>query len=310
MLLAMNFKYLVIALVFFMFLLLSFYLHKQNLSIREINGEFRVNKVVKFGPIVNVDGTNILIKSKGSFFVGDILNIKCEQVGETDASSLSFASNFLKSKNACLIANNAIIELKKPSQTPLTFIQKFLDKGDYFKKVEPTILLGVLEKNSEIRQSAINMGIVHLIVISGLHVMLLQKAITTIVRKFISNDKCVILISFIPIIIYSVILNMPFPLVRATIFSFVTFLNKYYWKKKFDSLTILAITIMIVVLIVPHQIFSLSFTFTLISLFTIFCLSNLPIKNKYLKTFVITLAIFVVTTPLIIFINGKVIILS
>lgn len=310
MLLAMNFKYLVISLVFFMFLLLSFYLHQQNLSIREINGEFRVNKVVKFGPIVNVDGTNILIKSKGSFFIGDILNIKCKQVSETNVSSLSFASNFLKSKNVSLIANNAIIELKKPSQTPLAFIQKFLDKGDYFKKVEPTILLGVLEKDSEIRQSAINMGIVHLIVISGLHVMLLQKAITTIVGRFISNGKCVILISLIPIIVYSAILNMPFPLVRATIFSFVTFLNKYYWKKKFDSLTILAITIMIVVLIVPHQIFSLSFAFTLISLFTIFCLSNLPIKNKYLKTFVITLAIFVVTTPLIIFINGKVIILS
>lgn len=310
MLLAMNIKYLIIALVFFMFLLLSFYLHKQNLSITEISGEFRVNKVVKFGPIVNANGTNVLIKSKESFFIGDILDIKCRQINKTNDSPLAFASNFLKSKNVSLVANNAIIVLKQPSQTPLSFIQKFLDKGHYFKKVEPTILLGVLEKDSEIRQSAINMGIVHLIVISGLHVMLLQKAITSIVGKFISNRKCVILISFIPIIIYSVILNMPFPLVRAIIFSFITFLNKYYWKKRFDSLTILAITIMLVVLFVPHQIFSLSFAFTLISLFTIFCLSNLPIKNKYFKTFVITLAIFAATTPLIIFINGKIIILS
>lgn len=309
-LLSMNFKYLMIAAIFFLLLLLSFYFRQQSLLAKNIDGEFRVNNVIKFGPIVRFEDTNILIKNAGHFAVGDILNIKSNQISEIKNSDLSFASNFLQSKNIFFVATDAIVTTKKNSQTPLSLLQNFLDKGEYYKKIEPIVLLGVLEKDSDIYKSVTDMGIVHLVVISGLHVMLLQKAITVVISKFISNSKMAILISFLPLIIYALILNMPFPLVRALIFSFISFLNKYYWRKKLDSLTILSITLMTAVLVIPYQVFSLSFIFILISLSTIFCLNNLPIKNKYLKTLVITLAIFIMTMPMTIFINGKIIILS
>ncbi len=101
---------------------------------------------------------------------------------------------------------------------------------------------------------------------------------------------------------------MPIPAMRAFIFSFLCFVNKKIFNKKFHTLNLLSFTMSIFFFINPYVIYSLSFIFTFSISFAII-LSNSSISPKY-KKIKFTIFIWLLSTIFNIYLNKEINFLS
>ena len=82
---------------------------------------------------------------------------------------------------------------------------------------------------------------------------------------------------------------MPIAAMRAFIFSFLCFINKKFFHKKFHTLNLLSITMSIFFFINPYIVYSLSFVFTFLMTFVIVLLNSFAnLKYKKIKMIIFT----------------------
>lgn len=180
-----------------------------------------------------------------------------------------------------------------------------------------TVTIGDYKKISkETRELFARTGVAHLLSISGLHVSFLS--IIIFILSWLLLGWCRHILLRLPIHILSSLITIPaiwfyvaladFPVsaVRAAIMFTIFILAFLSLRFRWDILSALAAAVFIILLVSPNLIFSLSFQLSFAAMASIILLSPrfaLPLRNgitgSLQKTFVVTLAATIGTTPLI-----------
>ncbi len=152
----------------------------------------------------------------------------------------------------------------------------------------------------EIYQKIIQLSIVHLFVISGMHINFLF----TLVRKiFFKKEKYTFinnLINILICIVYIYFLNFSIAILRITINCIIKMINK-----KIKWLSINSISGTFVLLVFPKEVINYGFLMSYLCVITI----GLVVKNdlsKLIKVIIINFFCILITLPIIIEINGKI----
>ncbi|WP_027123882.1 ComEC/Rec2 family competence protein [Mycoplasmoides pirum] len=177
-------------------------------------------------------------------------------------------------------------------------------------KISNLLLLIVFnEKTSflnEFYKKIVNIGIVHLVVISGLHLNLINTLILKIFKKYLRISQ---ILSLFIILIYSYFLNFSFGVIRVVISIFI---GAFFCKKQSnkDLLTTTSLSGLITLCLNPHSIFNLNFQLSYLSIFAICFANKIPYINKWLIGFVSSFLINMLIGPVILSMNSKISLLT
>lgn len=167
-------------------------------------------------------------------------------------------------------------------------------------RVKPYVDLFLLnDKNNLLYQYSLKLGITYLIAISGLHFNLIYNFLVKIVNHFfdeiISN-----LIIFSFLFFYLIVLNFSISALRAFLMLLLSFLNKNYWKKYFNSLDIFFISLGMITILFPKSILTYSYIYSFTLTFFL-----LVIKDyTKLSFFKLSLFSYLVSIPISCTLNG------
>ncbi|ABR49198.1 ComEC/Rec2-related protein [Alkaliphilus metalliredigens QYMF] len=147
-------------------------------------------------------------------------------------------------------------------------------------------------------------GTAHIIAVSGLHVGLFVLLIQETLRILGMGRNQTLLITAIIILFYGYLVNFPVSIIRASSMYYL-YLLAYFLRRRYDSINMLCLVAVILLIINPLQLFSISFqlsfvaTLSILLLYKPICdrLGSLPKKVKQLMA--ITLAAQIGTIPII-----------
>lgn len=266
------------------------------------------DKVIE-GKIIAASNDNIVLKTAqtkvkvyGEFTgykIGDKLKIEVEYFDlakPTNDNAFNYA-NYLYSQG---ITNNASIKRLLSYSSHESWLQKLQSKMNSQSEVDSyakMFILGIKDDiDDEDYQRLTDLSIVHLFALSGLHINMLMNMLKKILC-FIMPEAIVdyVVIGIIGLYVYLIPFNVSF--VRAYL---VTLLNSLFkgYLNKLDSLAIVTILMLI---INPYIIYSLSFIFSYFIYFIILLLN----KNKYFN-----LIVFFGSLPIILMIQYRINVLS
>lgn len=266
------------------------------------------DKVIE-GKIIAASNDNIVLKTAqtkvkvyGEFTgykIGDKLKIEVEYFDlakPTNDNAFNYA-NYLYSQG---ITNNASIKRLLSYSSHESWLQKLQLKMNSQSEVDSyakMFILGIKDDiDDEDYQRLTDLSIVHLFALSGLHINMLMNMLKKILC-FIMPETVVdyVVIGIIGLYVYLIPFNVSF--VRAYL---VTLLNSLFkgYLNKLDSLAIVTILMLI---INPYIIYSLSFIFSYFIYFIILLLN----KNKYFN-----LIVFFGSLPIILMIQYRINVLS
>lgn len=266
------------------------------------------DKIIE-GKIITASNDSIVLKTAqtkvkvyGEFTgykIGDKLKIEVEYfelAKPTNDNAFNYA-NYLYSQG---ITNNASIKRLLSYSNHETWLQKLQSKMNSQSEVDgyaKMFILGIKDDiDDEDYQRLTDLSIVHLFALSGLHINMLMNMLKKILC-FIMPEAIVnyVVIGIIGLYVYLIPFNVSF--VRAYL---VTLLNSLFkgYLNKLDSLAIVTILMLI---INPYIIYSLSFIFSYFIYFIILLLN----KNKYFN-----LIVFFGSLPIILMIQYRINVLS
>ncbi|MBR3116724.1 MAG: DNA internalization-related competence protein ComEC/Rec2 [Bacilli bacterium] len=213
--------------------------------------------------------------------------------------------NYLYTKRIFYVFNSNKIELIKKNNDILFNIKNsIISRVNSINKSKDYINTFVLGNKSYIDKedydNYINLGIVHLLSLSGMHISL----IISLLKKAKLNKYIVILF----LLFYLFIIEFQVSVFR----SFVMFLLSIFNKKfNLDKLSLLKISSIILLLIEPLYLYNIGFIYTYVITFFIYyfndCLSN---KNYFIKSLKLGIITFIASLPIVINTNFSINILS
>ncbi|WP_455683556.1 DNA internalization-related competence protein ComEC/Rec2 [Thomasclavelia sp.] len=274
-----------------------------------INWPAPVNDPVIKGKIVAWEQKSVVIKTAqtkvkvyGEFTgyqIGDSLEMEVAyfDIYESTNDNAFNYRNYLYSQG---ITNNATIKrLLNSDSTQSLFksLQKRISNNSLVDSYASMFILGIKDEMIEdYYQQLTDLSIVHLFALSGLHIHILNNLLKKIFR-FIVPDKFIDYFVIILIGIYVYIIPFNISFIRAYLVMLLSILFKRYLNK-LDCLSIVTI---IMLLMNPYIIFSLSFIFSYFIYFIILLLN----KNKYFN-----LLVYFGSLPIILVIQYRINILS
>ncbi len=206
---------------------------------------------------------------------------------------------FFKNKKIFLLINSLVIfeilfQFKNIfSFSPLIDVEKWLLKNINNTKVKSFISLVLFnDKNDSIYNLTINLSISYLVIISGMHINAIFKTINGVLSLFF-HERFSTFSSFIVILGYLFIIGFPISATRAFISLLV---NKCY--KKFNKYDCFFISFIIIYIINPYSIFTLSFIYSFLLSFMIISLASSLPKNRFLASFIVSFFSFLTSLPL------------
>lgn len=158
----------------------------------DVDGIFRVNNKISMGGIVNIDGNNVLVKTKDSINAGDEIRIVGKLSKVTNTSDFDLVT-YLKSLNVFYLISSPKIEVKAVTNDIRVLAREYVSNGDeWYSQVMPLLFLGEkTDKTKELYDMSISMNVVHLFVISGFHISLLYMLLYKPMIKLKVNPKIV-----------------------------------------------------------------------------------------------------------------------
>ncbi|AGM25729.1 DNA uptake protein [Spiroplasma syrphidicola EA-1] len=175
-------------------------------------------------------------------------------------------------------------------------IQRYLLRDENNFDFIQLIFFGVKTKGvNELYEKFVQLGIIHLLVISGFHINLFFWIINTVCCK-IFRFKYNFLISFLIVFFYLYLLNFNLASLRAGVFLFLlTLKNKRRWDK-INKKIIWTVTLLFVLFLKPYAFLNSGFTFSFtISYVLIVVHSKLRHLGLFKKILIYNLIIFLVT---------------
>lgn len=278
-------------------------------SIQEINANLLVSEKINNGIIVDYKNQKIFIRTNQIINNYDIVKIKSTNVVKINLENNNFYK-YLKSKNVNYLVEASLIQVIGHKYSINEVIFNYLSEdGAYYSRYVPLILLGKrYPKNNIILDKLQNISLIHLFTISGFHINIIIFILERIFKCIRIQNKYFYFLIYFSIFFYILLLDMPIPAMRAFIFSFLCFVNKKIFNKKFHTLNLLSFTMSIFFFINPYVIYSLSFIFTFSISFAIILL-NSSTSQKY-KKIKFTIFIWLLSTIFNIYLNKEINFLS
>jgi len=243
----------------------------------------RVHKVRQDDSYVNVDERLLLnFIGQKDIRVGDRIKFNGtikEPLPNTNPYLYNYKLNLLSEGifTTCTIREYSLEEL---SRDDLDFLTKFRVKSK--EKIEEILDQNLNENSSTIMKSILlgnyryleeenverfrDLGLAHVIAVSGLHIGILTGLLIYIFAYLGINRKINILISIILIWAYAYIIDFPVSVLRANIMYTVLLLSQLL-KKPYDSLNSLFLSLFLMVIINPFWIFHVGFQLSFVATF-------------------------------------------
>ena len=261
------------------------------------------------GEIIDLDENSIVLKTKetkvkvyGEFVgykIGDYLEMEVAyfNINEPTNDHVFNYKNYLYSQG---ITNNASIKRLLNYESRQTLFQKLQERISGKSNVDTYASMFVLGIRDDLAQDEYeqltNLSIIHLFALSGLHIHMLMDMIKKVLKFIMPIKFCNYLgIVLIGIYIYIIPFNISF--VRAYLIMGLSVLFKNYLNK----LDCLAIVTVLMLVINPYVIYSLSFIFSYFIYFVILLIN----KNKYFN-----LLVYFSSLPIILMVQYRINILS
>ena len=243
----------------------------------------RVHKVRQDDSYVNVDERLLLnFIGQKDIRVGDRIKFNGtikEPLPNTNPYLYNYKLNLLSEGifTTCTIREYSLEEL---SRDDLDFLTKFRVKSK--EKIEEILDQNLNENSSTIMKSILlgnyryleeenverfrDLGLAHVIAVSGLHIGILTGLLIYIFAYLGINRRINILISIILIWVYAYIIGFPVSVLRANIMYTLLLLSQLL-KKPYDSLNSLFLSLFLMVIINPFWIFHVGFQLSFIATF-------------------------------------------
>lgn len=260
-------------------------------SDKQINTVVRVLKTNKNSIIVEDKKMNYLVYTKQTFNINDWINLKGE-ITPIDIVKNSDFIGYYRQYNIVGIVKNPYINIFRKGNNFNNFIHLFIEKHsntyiDYAKM----FLLGNIYYGSDVNEQLKNLNIIHLFVISGFHVNIIQKSIEKMLFNRYIKLKFYKEITLVLLFLYLGFLGFSIPVLRAVLFIFLIYLNKKFFNNKIDKFTLFCICLFFVLSTNQNLIYSLSFVLTFLISFFVQFINLLRIKRKWLKSIVFVLVL-------------------
>ncbi len=217
---------------------------------------------------------------------------------------------YLLSKNIKEICTSC--EIKKEGKTKNVFYflkNKIIEHINSYKSKNYLMAFVVGDTSlikEEVKDAYSNIGISHLLAVSGTHVSLFLAIINFVFKK--SKLKSCVLFSFLFFFLF--LTGFVESLLRCVLFMVLSFVNKKF-KLNLNNTHLIILTGSILFIINPYLVYSVGLMFSLVITFFIILISN-KLKNKnYLnKTFKISLISFLTSVPILAYNFFKINVLS
>ncbi|EFF41503.1 MAG0480 family ComEC-like protein [Mycoplasmopsis alligatoris] len=267
-----------------------------NIFLKDINGIYKVYNIEYDYIIIKNDYFKFVFKDQNyNLKINDEVKIEGwvtnNSWNDNNYFNLSKKINgSIKIKNITII--NSFLSLK---QTILDFTEQ---QNDYFKKYFLLLTFGYYQQNNdEIFNLTKNIGIMHIIIISGFHFSLIYRLISKIIKFF--NIKHYQLVAICIISIYFLFVNKSASSLRAYLaIIYLYFLDKYA-QRKFKLIISFHLAILLLFLN-PYYAYLKGFWYTFLITFFIdlFNYKFKFLKNKLLKYFFLSILINIISLML------------
>ncbi len=217
-------------------------------------------------------------------------------------------------------ANNSTVIYSDAGKSSQFFPQIRTQLGDKIADLYPPLpaqlmkgfLLGIDSFDKDFKSALVNTGTIHVVVVSGFNVTLVASALLTI-RSYLGRKKALFL-SLIGILVYTLLTGAEPPTVRAAIMGSLAFGAQALGREK-ESRELLLLTALVMVIIDPNLLSSLSFQLSFLATFGIiqfsgWLVSKLPKFGPLKGDLANTLAAQALVVPLIFFHFGQVSLIS
>ena len=218
----------------------------------------------------------------------------CGEVSQTDVSVLDSKPSFTdKFKDK---VKNVLYENMTEDNASVAYAAIFGDKSGIDK---------------EVKQSFSNLGVAHLLAISGLHIGFFVALLTGILSLCKLKKKWHVLVILPILIIYCYLCNFSSSVVRATIMATVLMIGRALGKKN-DALTSMSFALILILFVRPMMVFDGGTQLSFLSVFSIILLQPTLSKvfrkiklGKFSELLATTLAVQIGVMPIIIKMFGS-----
>lgn len=281
----------------------------KNISTKGVVVDDYANDELKY--VVKISNrTNIILYSKQNLRIGDVIDFSGKvnkPVGKMNSTDFDYKA-YLLSKN---IKANVFSNGEK-----LIGENKVLGFREKFKSHVNNSFYGISEKHGEFLKSVIlsdsnyideqnlavyrNLGIMHLIAMSGFHIGIVLGALE-IIFKFIKIPKVIRRVTSIFITyVYIWLVGLPVAALRAFIMASCQLLA-FLMKKKYSALSSLKLSALIILILNPYNIASSSFWMSYMAVLGILLFYKrydyFFKRNFLMKSFGVSLGVFVALAP-------------
>ncbi|MCI5840015.1 MAG: DNA internalization-related competence protein ComEC/Rec2 [Peptoniphilaceae bacterium] len=265
----------------------------------------------------------VIFVSKNNYNISDYVKseVKVEIPSKNTNPGLFNYRNYLISKNITSklteIKNHKVISDFSKIYTIKRVFKDYIKKIFYsnLNKKNAEFVLNVLigEKLYDLTNIQ-NLGLSHIMVVSGLHVDLLLTLMTLIGEIFSFDYKKIKIFSIVLAFFYSFILGFSFSIIRVIIMNLIDFIG-FLTQKPSDKINKLSSTCFIMLLINPFSFFNAGFILSFMCVFSIFVvyekfLKILKIEKNFYKSVVLTFSVELTLFPFIVFYFNKINFLS
>jgi len=285
-------------------IIISIYAINQEVDSSLINGDYSVQSTNGLGFIISNQGHNILIKSHENVHIYDQVHIEGQSSNIVNTTSFDL-KQYLMTQKIFSIVTHSKVSIISHSQDIRTQALNYLSTGEKeFKQIAPLILIGKKTiESKEFYEMTMRMNIIHLFVISGLHISLMFLLFQKIFKVVKVPELYASWLALIPIWAYLFILNFPISALRATLLVTFMTINKTILKSKFSSLEIFGFVMGLMFLVNPFSIMSLSFIFSFLATFVVLFANTINWKTEVRKWVMIALLGYSSNLLIVMFIN-------
>lgn len=206
---------------------------------------------------------------------------------------------YLLSKGIKEISNNFKIKLISKNKSVLYTLKNTMLKHIEKYKTKNYLKAFVMGDTSgfekDIKESYSNIGISHLLAISGMHVGVFLMILNISLKKFKYKD----IIIFMFLLLFLFITNFTESLMRCTLFILLNYLNKKL-NLNISNIYIIILTACTLLIINPYLMYSIGFLFSVIITFFIILSSKFLENKKYFKKiFIMSVICFLASIPIL-----------
>lgn len=261
---------------------------------------------------------NILLKTSKDFALGDIVSFT-EKLNKPKTSNNFNTFNkesYLKSKNVFYEVNSKIVSKighkNRLKYSIYNHLKEFFDEN--LNKISSSFMNSMIlseKSDNEMFDDFKDLGLSHVLAISGLHLNILILFLDSIGRRMKISKKYFGIFVIMFLIFYGYLVDFPISLIRALSMYVITMFAIYTNNIK-DRYNTLFVSMLVSLIVNPFFIYSTGFYLSYITMFSIYYLPN-KVSNLYKKIpkiFITPIAIQIGLLPFSIYFFNKINLLS